>query len=98
MEERRKKPQGKNIMSAFATQGAIKKARKCGTEVPRDGRRMQVCKNGMPLSAAFLVPRRKVWLAPTARVPCSNADDTGECKSSAAKYNVHICYTHGGHN
>jgi len=29
-------------------------------------------KNGTPLSAAFLIPRRKVRLTPTARVPCSN--------------------------
>ena len=26
----------------------------------------------------FPVPRRKVWLTPTARVPCSNADNIGE--------------------
>jgi len=26
--------------------------------------------------------RRKVWLAPTARVPCSNAVNIGECKTS----------------
>jgi len=26
----------------------------------------------------FLVPRRKVWLTPTARVPCSNAANIGE--------------------
>jgi len=28
----------------------------------------------------FLVPRRKVWLTPTARVPCSNAANIGERK------------------
>jgi len=27
----------------------------------------------------FLVSRRKVWLTPTARVPCSNAANIGEC-------------------
>ena len=29
----------------------------------------------------FLVPRRKVWLTPTAGVPCSNAANTGERKT-----------------
>jgi len=29
----------------------------------------------------FLVPRHKVWLMPTARVPCSNVANTGERKS-----------------
>ena len=29
----------------------------------------------------FLVPRRKVWLTPTGRVPCSNAADIGERKT-----------------
>jgi len=29
----------------------------------------------------FLVPRRKVWLTPTAPVPCSNAVSTGERKT-----------------
>ena len=29
----------------------------------------------------FLVPRRKVWLTPTARVPCSNAANIGERKT-----------------
>ena len=29
----------------------------------------------------FLVPRRKVWLKPTARVPCSNADNIRERKT-----------------
>ena len=29
----------------------------------------------------FLVPRRKVWLTPTARVPCSNAVHIGERKT-----------------
>jgi len=38
-------------------------------------------KNGTPLSAAFLVPRRKVWLTPTARVLCSNATNIGESKT-----------------
>jgi len=28
-----------------------------------------------------LVPRRKVWLTPTARLPCSNADNIGERKT-----------------
>jgi len=32
----------------------------------------------------FLVPRRKVWLTPTARVPCSNAANIGECKVNFA--------------
>jgi len=31
----------------------------------------------MPL----LVPRRKVWLTPAARVPCTNAVNIGECKT-----------------
>ena len=30
---------------------------------------------------AFLVPRRKVWLTLTARVPCSNAANIGERKT-----------------
>ena len=29
----------------------------------------------------FLVPRRKVWLTPAAGLPCSNAANTGECKT-----------------
>jgi len=29
----------------------------------------------------FLVPRRKVWLTPTAGVPCSNAANIGERKT-----------------
>ena len=29
----------------------------------------------------FLVPRRKRWLTPTARVPCSNAASIGERKT-----------------
>ena len=29
----------------------------------------------------FLVPRRKAWLTPAARVPVSNAANIGECKS-----------------
>jgi len=29
----------------------------------------------------FLVPRRKVWLTPTGRVPCSNAANIGERKT-----------------
>jgi len=29
----------------------------------------------------FLVPRRKVWLTPTAQVPCSNATNIGERKT-----------------
>jgi len=29
----------------------------------------------------FLVPRRKVWFTPTARVPCSNAANIGERKT-----------------
>jgi len=29
----------------------------------------------------FLVPRRNDWLMPTARVPCSNAANIGECKT-----------------
>jgi len=29
----------------------------------------------------FLVPRRKVWLTPTTRVPCSNAGNIVERKS-----------------
>ena len=29
----------------------------------------------------FLVACRKFWLTPAARVPCSNAADTGECKT-----------------
>ena len=38
-------------------------------------------KNGIPLSTAFLVPRCKVRLTPTARVPCSNAANIGERKT-----------------
>jgi len=30
---------------------------------------------------SFLVPRRKVWLMPAGRVPCSNAANTGERKT-----------------
>jgi len=30
----------------------------------------------------FLVPRRKVWLTPAAGVPCSNAANIGERKTS----------------
>ena len=54
----------------------------------------------------FLVPRRKVWLTPTARVPCSNAANIGEWKTwTQSEYctcqnsvtgqepqNVHIVY------
>jgi len=29
----------------------------------------------------LLVPRRKVWLTPTGRVPCSNAANVGECRT-----------------
>ena len=29
----------------------------------------------------FLAPRRKVWLTPTARVPCSNTAKIGELKT-----------------
>jgi len=29
----------------------------------------------------FLIPRRKVWLTPTARVACSNAANIGERKT-----------------
>jgi len=29
----------------------------------------------------FIVPRRKVWLLPAARVPCSNVANIGECKA-----------------
>jgi len=29
----------------------------------------------------FLVPRRKIWLTPSARVPCSNATNIGELKT-----------------
>jgi len=29
----------------------------------------------------FLVPRRKLWLTPTARVPYSNAANIAECKT-----------------
>jgi len=29
----------------------------------------------------FLVPRRRVWLTPTGRVPCSNNANIGECKT-----------------
>jgi len=29
----------------------------------------------------FLVPRRKVWLMPAARVPCSNTANVGERKT-----------------
>jgi len=54
----------------------------------------------------FVVPRRKVWLMPAARVPCSNAANIGERKTwiqsefctwqfrqeaSAPKY-VHVVY------
>jgi len=52
-------------------------------EVPRDGRpaKYRCGNNDAPFSAAFLVPRRKVWLIPTARVQCSNAANTGERKT-----------------
>jgi len=52
-------------------------------EVPRDGRPAEYrCgKNGRPFSAAFLVLRCKVWLTPTARAPCSNDANIGECKT-----------------
>jgi len=37
-----------------------------------------VCKNSV---IKFLVQRRKVWLTPTAGVPCSNAANIGERKT-----------------
>jgi len=38
-----------------------------------------LCESSVSL-IPFLVPRHKVWLKPTARVPCSNSDNTGERK------------------
>ena len=32
---------------------------------------------------SLLVPRRKVWLTPTAIVPCSNASNIGERKTQS---------------
>jgi len=57
----------------------FKLSRRCSMEVPRDGHPsyIDVEKNGALFSAAFLVPRHKVWLLPTARVPCSNAANIG---------------------
>jgi len=34
----------------------------------------------------FRVPRRKVWLTPTARVPCSNAANIGAQDFDLAKF------------
>jgi len=46
------------------------------------------CTNGRPKmtrSESFIIPflvaHRKIWLTPTALVPCSNADNTGERKA-----------------
>jgi len=45
----------------------------------------------------FLVPRRKVWLTPIGRVPCSNAANIGERKTGTATQGGHknrpTCYT-----
>jgi len=50
--------------------------------VQRDGRPLNI---GGALHKSvlipFLAPHRKVWLTPTARVPCSNGVNIGECKS-----------------
>ena len=39
-----------------------------------------VCESSVGLIPS-LVPRRKLWLTPTARVPCSNAANIGERKT-----------------
>jgi len=56
-------------------------------DAQRDGRPAEyrwraVCESS---EIPFLVPRRKVWLTPTARVPRSNAANTGERKTWDAK-------------
>jgi len=38
----------------------------------------------------FLVPCRKVWLTPAARVPCSNAANIGEHKTWDVKWILHV--------
>ena len=75
-----------------------------------DGRpaeyRWRVCKSSV---IPFLVPRRKLWLTPTARVPCSNAVIIDERKTwtqsefcswqtrhrARAPESVCVCYTTG---
>jgi len=48
-------------------------------DAQRDGRPTEY--KWRPLLIQFLVPRRKLWLTPTARVPSSNAANIGERKS-----------------
>ena len=36
---------------------------------------------GGALCKSSVIPRRKVWLTPTGRVPCSNATNIGECRT-----------------
>ena len=57
--------------------------RRCGMDIPCDGHPAEYrCgKNSILLSASFLEPCHKVWLTLTARVPCSNAANIGECKT-----------------
>jgi len=59
-------------------------------KVPQGGvlrpRRLEHEKNnnerGAKVGKTLLVPRRKVWLTPTARVPCRNAANIAERKTS----------------
>jgi len=47
-------------------------------DAKRDGRPAAPCESSV---IPFRVPRRKLWLTPTARVPCSNAVNIGERKT-----------------
>jgi len=44
----------------------------------------------------FLVPRGKVWLTPTAQVPCSNASNIGERETWTQSEFLHVAeFRHG---
>jgi len=47
-------------------------------DAQRDGRPAEYSWRPLRQFRNFLVPRRKLWLTPTARVPCSNAANIGE--------------------
>jgi len=79
---RRKKPQSKNMMASPIPYGGHNKLLEHGpmpnvmAAEPNIGGAL--CESSV---IPFLVPRRKVWLTPDARVPCSNADNIRERKT-----------------
>jgi len=50
-------------------------------DAQRDGRPVEYICGALCESSAFLVQRHKLWLTPTARVPCSNTANIAECKT-----------------